>query len=365
MSIALQKTVTLLLLILLGILLRSRFKHAASISGIKEIILSIALPSTIFIALMKVQMDSSMVIVPLMTLLFNLLLFFVVPLFFPLFGLEKASPTGRTSMMLIPSLAPGLSCFPFIAEFLGGESLAMAALADVGNKFFVLVFLYIVALNMFIANGADEKVNFSSKLRTLVSNMFKEPVNVLILLAIFLLAMGLNYTTLPAVITDLMDKTSAMMTPLVLIFIGLAVQWKESRKKLVVSVLFLRAGITLLISGACIALLHITQPHLALLMVVLPLSSASFWPLAHISAFNDREDQRGLSRERRSFDLELAVLILSFSLPFSTVLILGILSAGEFFAHPLILFVTGIGFILAGAIPYIRSYSHKFSRSIR
>lgn len=365
MSIALQKTITLLLLIFLGILIRGRFKHASAVSGIKEVILTIALPSTIFIALMKVEMDAAMIIVPLMTLMFNLLLFFTVPLFFSFLGLEKNSPTGRTLMMLIPSLAPGLSCFPFVAEFLGQKSLAMAALADVGNKFFVLIFLYVAALNMFLANGAVEKINFPSRLKKLLANLVKEPVNVLIIIAIILLAMGWNYSTLPAVITDLMDKTSAMMTPLVLIFIGLAVQLRESRKKLVVSVLFLRAGITMIISCLVITVLHITQPSMALLAVVLPLSSASFWPLAHISAFNDREDQRGLSQERRTFDLELAVLILSFSLPFSTVLILGILSAGTFFVHPLVLLVGGLALIFLGAIPYIRNYSHRFSRSVR
>ena len=52
-------------------------------------------------------------------------------------------------MMLLPSLAPGLSCFPFIIVYLGDEYLALAALADVGNKIFVLILLYMLAMHWY------------------------------------------------------------------------------------------------------------------------------------------------------------------------------------------------------------------------
>ena len=276
MNLALQKTITLLLLIGLGIILRKRIKNAQALSGIKEVILSVALPSTIFIALMKISMDVSMIVIPLAMLFFNLLLFFSLPLIFPLVGLDRKSASAKTLMLLIPSLAPGLSCFPFIAEYLGERSLALAALADVGNKFFVLIFLYVVALNMFLANGAKKKINFKLRARTLSNSLINEPVNIVILIALILLGFGVSYATLPAFVTDLMDKTSALMIPLVLIFIGLAVQWKEARKKLVVSVLFFRAGFTMLIAALLITVFQPSNPNYILLMVVLPLSSVSF-----------------------------------------------------------------------------------------
>jgi len=351
MSDALQKTITLLLLIGLGLILKGKFKNKDQTNGIKEIILSVALPSTIFISLMKIDMDSSMIIIPLVTLVFNFLMFFSAPLAFALFGIEKNSPTGRTLMMLIPSLAPGLSCFPFIAEFLGEKSLAIAALADVGNKFFVLISLYILAMNMFLKNSDDKETKMGGKLKSLFLSMFQEPINVLIFLAIILLSLGINFKTLPFVITDVFDKTSAMMTPLVLLFIGLAVQLKEGKKRIVMSILLFRAGITMLISAGMIYVLHITDLSLILLAVVIPLSAASFWPLAHISAFNLREDAKSVPKEKRTFDLELAVLLLAFSLPFSTILILAILSSGDFFAHTSTLITAGLVFICLGALP--------------
>ena len=351
MSDALQKTITLLLLIGLGLILKGKFKNKDQTNGIKEIILSVALPSTIFISLMKIDMDSSMIIIPLVTLVFNFLMFFSAPLAFALFGIEKNSPTGRTLMMLIPSLAPGLSCFPFIAEFLGEKSLAIAALADVGNKFFVLISLYILAMNMFLKNSDDKETKMGGKLKSLFVSMFQEPINILIFLAIILLSVGINYSSLPFVVTEIFDKTSAMMTPLVLLFIGLAVQLKEGKKRIVASILFFRAGITMIISAGMIYVLHITDLSLILLAIVIPLSAASFWPLAHISAFNLREDAKGLPKEKRTFDLELAVLLLAFSLPFSTILILAILSSGSFFAHTSTLLTSGMIFIVLGALP--------------
>ena len=351
MSDALQKTITLLLLIILGLLLKSKFKSKDQTNGIKEIILSVALPSTIFISLMKIDIDSSMIIIPVVTLVFNFLMFFSAPLAFSLFGIEKNSPTGRTLMMLIPSLAPGLSCFPFIAEFLGEKSLAIAALADVGNKFFVLISLYILAMNMFLKNSEEKEMKMGGKLKSLFVSMFQEPINLLIFLALILLSFGISFKTLPSLVTDLFDKTSAMMTPLVLLFIGLAVQLKEGKKRIVASILLFRAGITMLISAGMIYVLHITDPSMILLSIVIPLSAASFWPLAHISAFNLREDAKSLPKEKRTFDLELAVLLLAFSLPFSTILILGILSSGTFFAHTSTLITSGLIFISLGALP--------------
>lgn len=355
MSDALQKTITLLLLIALGLLLKSKFKNKDQTNGIKEIILSVALPSTIFISLMKIDIDSSMFIIPLVTLIFNFLMFFSAPLAFALFGIEKNSPTGRTLMMLIPSLAPGLSCFPFIAEFLGEKSLAIAALADVGNKFFVLISLYILAMNMFLKNSADKEMKMGGKLKSLFASMFQEPINLLIFIAIILLSLGINYNTLPPLVVDIFDKTSAMMTPLVLLFIGLAVQLKEGKKRIVASILFFRAGITMLISAGMIYVLNITDQNMVLLSIVIPLSAASFWPLAHISAFNLREDAKGMAKEKRTFDLELAVLLLAFSLPFSTILILAILSSGSFFAHTSTLITAGLVLICLGAVPNVLS----------
>ena len=142
MDPALQKTLTFLSFILIGFLLKRKFGSQEQVNGIKNLILTIALPSTIFVALMGVEIDANMMVLPVLALGFNFLIYFLTPLLLKLMGVESDSSKGRTLKLLLPSLAPGLSCFPFILEYLGEKSLADAALADVGNKFFVLIFLY-------------------------------------------------------------------------------------------------------------------------------------------------------------------------------------------------------------------------------
>jgi len=350
---AVQKTLILLLLIGIGFALRGKIKNKTEINGVKEIILSIALPSTVFIALMGIKISLSLLIYPILILAFNFFIFLSAPYFLPIFGIDKESTSGRTLTMLLPSLAPGLSSFPFINEFLGDESLALAAMGDVGNKFFALNFLYFVALKMYLSNNKAEEVQENGKVKSLLLSLVKEPINIIMLLAIVFLSLGLNMTSLPTVVSELFTRASSLMTPLVLIYIGLAVQFKEGKIKLVSSILLFRAGITLLFSVLVINIFNISNPNLILLAVVVPLSSCSFWPFAHISAINLKEEDKNLPKERRTFDLNLAVLILAFSLPLSTILVMGILASGQFFANTSTLLIFGLVLTGLGLAPHL------------
>ena len=361
---ALQKTLILLLLIGLGLALRSKIKNKTEISGIKEIILSIALPATVFIALMGIKMSFSLLIYPILILAFNFFIFFLTPVILPVFGIEKNSSAGRTLTMLLPSLAPGLSSFPFINEFLGDDSLALAAMGDIGNKFFALNFLYFVAMGMYLKNNHAELSDEKGKVKSLLLSLIKEPINIIMLLAIIFLSFGLNMTSLPTAVSELFTRASSLMTPLVLIYIGMAVQFKEGKIKLVSSILLFRAGVTLLFSVLIITIFNISEPKMVLLAVVVPLSSCSFWPFAHISGVNLKEDNNELSKERRTFDMNLAVLILAFSLPLSTILVMGILASGEFFAHTTTLLIFGLILTGFGLAPHLfKKPFFKFSKA--
>jgi predicted permease len=349
MNEAVLKTITLILLIGVGLILKGKFPSKDKTDGIKDMILSVALPSTIFIALMKIDLDARLVFIPLIALLFNFFLYLVTPTALTMLGISKDSANGRTLLLLMPSLAPGMSTFPFIAEFLGEESLAVAAMADVGNKFFVLIFLYIVAMNMFMKTSGEKASNTGEKIKSLLLNLIKEPINIIIFSAIALLSFGWKYATLPEVVQGIFDKTSALMTPLVLIFIGLAVKFKKGNKRVVVSLLLFRAGISLLFSAALIKLAGIHSANQMLLAVALPLSSVSFWPFAHISLFNGKEEIN--KSEKRTFNFELAVMVLALSLPFSTTLTLTILSAGSYFADVSRIAWLGLGLAATGILP--------------
>ena len=346
MNPAFQKTLVFVLLIVIGVLVRKKFKNAIQISGLKVLILSVALPATIFVALLKVKMDLSLLALPALALLFNVVMFGLAWVMLPLAGIPTDSPRGRTLLMLFPSLAPGLSCFPYILEYMGEESLAWAALADLGNKFFVLILLYLLALHWYHRlQRVEAPSSGQSRLKQLALSLVKEPVNLVIIAGLILVGTGNTLETLPAFFQDTMHRLSNMMTPLVLLFIGLAVVIKAHEIKMLFSVLLWRAGLAFLL-GALLMVLVPSSPHL-LLALIFPLSACSFWPYAHMCAIQTMDG----AEERPVFDLNLALAVLALSLPLSTALILMVSSFGEVFIQPINALYTGCLLLILGTMP--------------
>lgn len=369
MNLAIEKTLSLVLLIAIGVLLKKKVKNREQLGGIKMLILSVALPATIFVALLKIEIEPALLFLPLLALGFNVLMFFASRFFLPYFGVAGDSAASRTLIMLMPSLAPGLSCFPFLLEYLGEESLALAALADVGNKIFVLIILYLVAMSWFlrgrpaIRNETEKREN---QMKGLLLSLVREPVNLVIVSALILLGFGLNLDALPAFLQDSVLRMSALMTPMVLLFIGMAVRFKRQEFVMIGKLLCWRSGFAFLLSAVLVALLPGASAPLLLLAVVFPQSACSFWPFAHMSAVAHLEEAeiRAEKRPAATFNLDLALNVLALSLPFSTVLILAIFSTGSFFVNPLHLLGFGLGFLMLAAGPAIFRKNKK-SRGFR
>lgn len=355
MNPALEKTLTILLLLGIGLLLKRKVPQADQLLGIKVLVLSVALPATIFVALLKVQLSPELIWLPLLALAVNVGLLGACYAAMPLLGFPRDSPAFRTLLLLIPSLAPGLSCFPFLMEYLGEEMLAQAALADVGNKVFVLLFLYGVAMHFYYQALGHQTVggqttNPGARWRGLLRSLVSEPVNLVLVVALGMLACGKTLETLPFFLQDGVQRASAMMTPLVLLFIGLAVKFRRREFQRIAQVLALRAGITLLASSLLLALQVVSSPQQALLVLIFPLSSVSFWPFAHMSAVATLENKQAMVGPSR-FDLDLAVNTLALSLPFSTLLILLICAVGAPVAQPIPAALAGFGLLLLGLLP--------------
>jgi hypothetical protein len=119
-------------------------------------------------------------------------------------------------------------------------------------------------------------------------------------------------------------------------------RWKQIQS--ILSLLMLRAGISLVFSAILISVVTLPSTAAILLAVVFPLSSCSFWPFAHMSGVRQLELGMAVKPERKTFDLELGINILAVSLPFSTLLILGVFSAGDYFTAPVP--VLGFGALL-------------------
>lgn len=360
MGIALQKTIAFILLIGIGVLLKNKITTKEELKGVKAMILNIALPATIFIALLKIEIKPSLMLLPVLALAANLLLWFGAQFFVKIAGIKSDSPRYRTLLLLIPSFAPGLSCFPFIAEFLGDESLAMAAFADVGNKIFVLIILYIVAMHWYYQLVAKQRLTSNSnnsRLKDLGLSLLKEPINLVLLVAIGMLCFGLNLQSLPSFLQDSINRMSVLMTPLVLLFIGVAVKFKRADLLMMLQILFWRSGFAFLISALLLFFLPTSLPtYMILLAVVFPQSACSFWPFAHMTAVETLElDQPAI----KTFDLELGLNMLAFSLPFSTMIILAICSSGAFFADVSVVAGIGLCFIGIALLPFITNIKYS------
>ena len=111
-SIASEITV-FFILILLGFLLKFKFNKPDFKNGLKLYILNIALPATIFISIVSVQINSKYLLFPLIALFFNIAIFALTPLILKISNISDVRKR-RTLYMLLASFAPGLSCFPII-----------------------------------------------------------------------------------------------------------------------------------------------------------------------------------------------------------------------------------------------------------
>jgi hypothetical protein len=328
MSSATTKTISLLLLIFIGYLFRNKIRSKEQRDGIKTLILSLALPATIFIALLQIDFKSDLIIIPILSLGFNIIMHLLIdklPLR-PVFNIPVNQ--YRTLIMLIPSLAPGLSCFPFIMEYSGQGPLAMAALADVGNKIFVLIISYTIAMKWYYENNKHHTTNGRSKVKDLLLSLVNEPVNIVIVTALLMLGLGLGYNAFPEFIRLSVDRLSIMMTPLVLLFIGMSMRLTWEQVRTIFSFLFFRSGIAYLISGVLLVLFPVSDVPTILLIVVFPQSACSFWPCAHMAAVSKLEANNTV----KTFDQDFAMNVLACSMPFSVVQILAIYASGDFFA---------------------------------
>jgi len=352
MDISLQKTIVFIFFIFIGFLLKTKLKSNEEIAGIKKIILNLALPATIFIALLGVEVELGLLLLPLLALALNLLMFLVFPFILPFLGIKRNTAKFRTASLLVPSLAPGLSCFPFVLEFLGEDYLAKAAMADLGNKIFVLVFLYVVAMALYFRLNGKTQKNKSANIVPMLKAMVSEPVNIFIIVALLLLVLGLNMNSLPFVFSETLQKLSLIMTPLVLLFIGLAVKIKRNQFFQIFSLLVLRAGVVFLIAGLVVLMSGLQIANDILLLLAFGLSACSFWPYAHISAVDALESNTG--GEVKTFDSNYAISVLALSFPLSTVLILGVLNSGQLLTNVQNIFLVSLICCAIGCIRPIK-----------
>ena len=162
-----------------------------------------------------------------------------------------------------------------------------------------------------------------------------------------------------------------MMTPLVLLFIGISMKLTRQQARVILSILFFRSGIAFLLSSILLILLPPQGVAITLLIVVFPQSACSFWPFAHMASISELERKSETHEKKSIFDLEFAMNILACSLPFSVLLILGVYSFGTFFTTVWHTFICGLVALFISVMPVLskvpvfKTYKSKVRQVLR
>ena len=344
----LSKAIALILLIAVGYALKRKFADASSVSTLRTLILTVALPATIFLSTIDIDTQLNLVLLPSFALGVNLSLMLVGVAVAKLLWRSHQTPKARALMLLFPSLAPGLTVYPFIEQFLGRSGLAWVALADMGNKLFVLVGLYALAMYWCQRELGELQSSESAlqprrrrkfglaELKTIARFLVTEPVNGAIVVGLLLAGLGIGTKELPLAVVDCIQKLALCSTPLILVYVGVSLNLKKLQFGTLLLVLGVRAGVGFLISAAAIVLLKPQSVEAIALFVSLPQASCSLWPLLHATAINQRQ-----SSGAPFFDVDFATALLALSFPFSILVLLVVFGSGDFFYSPIHSSLTG------------------------
>lgn len=345
-----DKSLSFLILILIGVVVRGKINKKEQLNTIKILILTVALPAVILSALLSLSLSISMIYLPLIVFIFNVLMYLAVRVVLDFIVGNDLSPADtKTLKLMLPSLAPYLSCFPFLAEFADQSTLGMAAIADTGNKMFILIVLYFLAMYWSYGNQFSLKKgqNHQKLLQVLL-----QPINLTIIIAVIASLFGMRLDNFPTFLQNSILHLRNLLTPTILIFIGLAVRLKDKQFKFIIGILLWRAGIAFFLSALLIYLRPSFSVATTLLLVAFPQSSCSFIPYAHMSMFSDLEENT-----KKIFNQSLALALLAISLPFSSLTIITIYSSGDFFTSPIHLTGVSLIAILSGVTLLKRNIS--------
>lgn len=336
-----QKAIALLLLIVIGYLLKPKFSSETSVGAIRAFILSAALPATIFLSTIEIDTRLDLVLLPSFALAVNLYLMLIG------FGLayllipKTEKPKRRALVLLFPSLAPGLTVYPFVEQFLGTQGLAWAALADMGNKVFVLIGLYVLAVIWFQKKAQCFDAQIKFQWRQIGLFLLSEPVNLAIVFGISLAALGIKPASLPIALLDVLQKLALCATPLILFYVGISLKLKSLQLGTILMVLLARTGAGFLLSAVALSLIH-PNSEITLLLIALPQASCSLWSLLHGTRINQQSSEKG---QQLFFDTEFATALLAMSFPFSIAVLLVVFSSGSFFSSSFHLALVGGAFL--------------------
>lgn len=229
-------------------------------------------------------------------------------------GGARRAVVRRTAAAQVATMAPVLSCFAFIREFVGETRTGYAALVDLPTKFFVLVlFPLVLALRGDAAARAAAAPTASptlgGRLRAL-RGACSDPFNAAIVAGLAMAASGTRVADI-GFIGGAVRTLAAAQNSVLFLLIGAKFQLGGARPAFVLALLLARHGLVAIGTAAFLRVAHVADPGARLAAVLSSQAATSIIAYGHVAA---------AERARLGYDAALAFEILGLSFPLSIVL---------------------------------------------
>lgn len=294
----LQTTLQILPLILLFLtgfgLKKARFLKVDDGGTLLKLIFYVGAPALIFLSIIKVQLNTSLLLMCLiapcivgLTLIFSSLLRRSI--------LRKISPKTYGVIIIGASIMNLGFMLPFVEKLYGAEGVARLAVIDVTNGILTFSLLYAIAASL-----GNEKPNTSFILKKLLIS----PPLWAVILALVYKSIG---AVPPTIVSDTLGLAAQLVAPVILIALGLKFTPRIKRPKLLVFPILLRFGLGFAVGILFIKTLGLTglNAQIVLLAAIAPIGFNSI-------TFAELED---LDTEFAASQVSIALLFSIITLP--------------------------------------------------
>ncbi len=236
--------------------------------AVAKVVLNITLPALILDVISNIEIDASLILLPIICVLYCSCVVGISFIFFK----KLSKDIKGIQLMTISGFNIGLFAFPLIQGIWGEEGLKYIAMVDIGNAFIMFGLNYIIATKFSPKLEIEEKqVDFKYIAKKLLTSI---PL-IAYIVALFINLSGLTF---PLFVYDVLDILSAANMALTLLLLGIYLnfQFDKSQWFVVLKVLIIRYGFGLLVGILLYIFLPVEDLYRATLLIglILPIGMA-------------------------------------------------------------------------------------------
>ncbi len=266
-----QEFIYIVAIIIIGYVLKrvNILKESDGVT-ISRIIFNITLPALVIVSLNSVKIEASLMLIPIIILLYGILSFVLA---YFVFKKEDKELKG-TLMMLASGYNVGLFVFPIVEAIWGAEGLLYFGMFDVGNSIIVFGLVYLVG-SYFSEEGLALKP---------ISILKKFGKSIPFMSYVIMSILNFSHIHLPSGIIDVATIISKANMPLSLLLLGLYLNFTFEKQyiKPITKFLLFRYGLGLFVGIVLYLFLPVNEmfKYTILMGLILPIGLAVI-PYAH------------------------------------------------------------------------------------